>query len=159
MAEVTNYFEQRISEYVANEMKNDELFRKHVEQHPEKNVKDACRYVLAQVKESQQCGWDDSEIYGMVKHYYDEADIEVPSDDSNVQRIVVAGHIDLTESERSAARQAAEDRYYRELKDIKRREAEEQERKEKQKAEERRKALEERRKQQPQLMGDLFGGL
>ena len=155
MEEVTKYFEQRIKEYVEQEMKNDDLFRQTVEAKPDKSVEEACRYIIAQVNEAKRCGWDDSEIFAMVKHYYDENDIEVPEDASGVQRIVVGGKIDLTDEERREAKEEAVRQYKADIerKERERREAEEQ------KERERKEALKARRMQENQMQGDLFGGL
>ena len=155
MDEVTKYFEQRITEYVESEKKKDDLFRQTVEAKPKKSVKEACRYVIAQVKQSNRCGWDDSEIFAMVKHYYDEDDVKVPKNVSGVQRIVVSGRIDLTDEERREAKEEAVRQYKADIerKERERREAEEQ------KERERKEALKARRMQEKQLQGDLFGGL
>ena len=155
MEEVTKYFEQRINEFVESEKKKDDLFRQVVESKKDKSPEGACRYILAIVKQSKQCGYDDSEIFGMVKHYYDEDNVEVPADNSGVSRIVVTGHIELTESEREEAKAEAMRQYKRELEEKARKEREAQELKER----ERKEALKARKAQESQMQGDLFGGL
>lgn len=154
MEEVTKYFEERIAAFIESEKEKDKLFRKQVNKKKDKSPEGACRYILGVVKESGQCGWDDSEIYGMVKHYYDEDNIKVPADDSGVSRVVVTGHIDLSESEKAEAKAAAERMYLNELREQERKRKDEEAKKEK----ERKQALMEKRKQEQQLQGDLFGG-
>lgn len=155
MAEkVTKYFEQRIAEYIESEMEKDELFRKQVEQKEKKSPEGACRYILAQVKASGQCGWDDSEIFAMVRHYYDEDDIKEQEGDSGIKRIVVSGHVDLTESEKEEAKAEAVRQYKLELekKAVAEREAQ------KKKEEERKEALRQKRQEAESMQQDLFGG-
>lgn len=155
MAEqVTKYFEERIAAFIESEKAKDELFCKQVDEKKDKSPEGACRYILGVVKQSAQCGWDDSEIFGMVKHYYDDDDIKVPTDNSGVQRIVVTGHIELSESERAEAKAAAEAQYLKELREQERKRQADEAQKEK----ERKEALRAKRQQEKQLQGDLFGG-
>ena len=153
--EVTKYFEQRIAEYIESEKKKDELFRKKVEQKEKKTVEGAFRYILATVKESGQCGWDDSEIFAMVKHYSDEDDIKEKEGDSGIKRIVVTGHIDLSETEKEEAKAEAVRQYKLELEKKAKAEEEAQRKKE----EERKEALRQKRQQAEAMQQDLFGGL
>lgn len=103
---VTKYFVQRIETWLHEAMEKDELFRKTVESKPEKTVEGACNYVLSVAKQTKQQGWDDDEVYGLVRHFYDEDDIKDPGD-QNPSRIVVSGHVDLTEEEKVEAMEAA----------------------------------------------------
>lgn len=113
---VTKYFEQRIEEWLNSEMAKDELFKKTVESKPEKTVEGACNYVLSIAKQTRQVGWDDSEVYGLVRHYYDEDDIKDVGD-QHPSQIIVSGHVDLTEEEKAEAMEAAQRKYYREIKE------------------------------------------
>ena len=147
MSEVTKFFEQRIEEWLQAEMAKDELFRKTVESKPEKSVKEACNYVLMVAKETKQAGWDDSEVYGLVRHYYDEDDIE-DIEEQHPSKIIVSGHVDLTEQEKAEAMEQAKNEYYAEL----RRHAEAKE-------EAHRKLRKQRKAEAETQQLDLFGGL
>ena len=70
-------------------------------------------YILTEVYKSGSSGFDDSEIFGMAVHYYDEDDIIVESNPS-ISSVVVNHHIELTEEEKAEARQAALHRYQNE---------------------------------------------
>ena len=150
-SQVTKYFIQRIDEWVKSEMEKDHLFADQVKASG-KTVEGACNYVLKCAKDSGQCGYDDSEVYGMVRHYFDEDDVKDPGD-QNPQHIVVSGHVDLTAEQLAEAKEAARQKYYNEIKETeerKRMEAEEKERQRKAEMMERRKA-----EQSAQL--DMFG--
>ena len=118
-----------------------------VESKPEKSVKEACNYVLKVAKESNQVGWDDSEVYGLVRHYYDGDDIKDVGD-QNPSKIIVSGHVDLTEQEKAEAMEQAKKEYLAQLK----RQAEAKE--------EAHKRLKQQRKEEAETQQlDLFGGL
>ena len=147
MSEGTKFFEQRIEEWLQAEMAKDELFRKTVESKPKKSVKEACNYVLKVAKDSKQVGWDDSEVFGLVRHYYDEDDIKDVGD-QNPQKIIVTGHVDLTEVEKAEAMEAAKQEYLAQMK----RKAETDE--------ERHRLLKKKRKAEAETQQlDLFGGM
>lgn len=65
---------------------------------PKKNIDDCVTYILNQVKKSGCNGFEDTEIYGMAMHYYDEDDIKPGKkiDDTNV---IVNHQVKLTEEE------------------------------------------------------------
>lgn len=151
MSEVTKLFEQRIGEWLTQARKEDATFDKKVAE-SKKDVQGCCNYILSVVKESKQCGYDDAEIYGMARHYFDEDDIKDPGKQS-VQRIIVTGHIDLTESERMEAKQQAVEEYKAELRkaDAAKQAKAEQEEKE------RKARLLEKRKSENDGQLDLFG--
>lgn len=152
MSEVTKYFEQRIEEWLQEEMAKDELFRKTVESKPQKTVKEACNYVLSVAKKTKQVGWDDSEVYGLVRHYYDEDDIKDVGDQCP-SKIIVTGLVDLSESEKAEAMAQAVRNYEAELKkkDLEaKKKAEELEK-------ERKAKLREKRVMETAVQGDLFG--
>ena len=155
-ASVTRYFEQRIGEWLEKEMKNDPLFEKTVTSKPEKTIKGACNYVLKVAKDSGQAGWDDDEVYNLVRHYFDEDDVKDPGE-QRPSKVIVSGHVDLTAEEKAEAMAKAEAAFKKELKE--KAEADEKARREaeKKKAEERRKALLEKRERENAMQGDLFG--
>lgn len=151
MESVTKLFEQRIGEWLTQARKDDAAFDKKVAE-SEKNVEGCCNYILSVVKESKQCGYDDAEIYGMARHYFDEDDIKDPGK-QNVRRIIVTGHIDLSESERMEAKQKAVEEYKAELRKA---EAAKLAKAEKEEKERKARLLEKRQKEQESQM-DLFG--
>lgn len=68
-------FEKEIGNYLKQKAFSDALFRP-VFNKPNKNVKDACTYILNQVKLTGKQGFTDNEIFGMAVHYYDEDDLK-----------------------------------------------------------------------------------
>lgn len=156
MSKVTEFFQKRIEAWLESEMERDPQFAEVVRSKPDKTVEGACNYVLKCAKDSKQCGYDDAEVYGMVRHFYDEDDVKDPGD-QHPGRIIVSGHVDLSESEKAEAMANAEKQY---LQEIRRREAEKEAKKKEamqKAAEERRKRLEEQRAKDAQM--DLFAGM
>lgn len=113
MSEVTKLFEQRIGEWLTQARKDDATFDKKVAE-SKKDVKGCCNYILSEVRKAKQCGYDDDEIYGMARHYFDEDDIKDPGK-QKVQRIVVTGHVDLSDEEKAEAMEAAKKQYLADL--------------------------------------------
>lgn len=155
---VTKFFIQRIDEWVKEEMERDPLFAETVKSKPQKTVEGACNYVLSVAKKTGQAGWDDAEVYGMVKHFYDEDDLKDPGNQSP-SKVIVSGHVDLTEEEKQEAMEKAKAEFKKDMEA--KAAAAEKARKEKERkdAEEKRKKLEEKRAKENAMMGDLFGGL
>lgn len=152
-SQVTKYFIQRIQAWMDSEMARDEQFRARVEAvKDKKTVEGACNYVLKCAKDSGKCGYDDAEVYGMVRHFFDEDDVTDPGD-QNPSRIVVSGKVDLTAEQIEEAKEAARQQYYNEI-----REAEERKRKEAEERERQRKAeIRERKIAEQSAQQDLFG--
>ena len=153
--DVTDVFVEHIQRWLDEEMKKDAQLAEKV-QAGSKTVEMACNYVLSEVKKSGRCGFDDAEVYGMVRHFFDEDDVKDPGE-QDVNRIVVSGHVDLSESEKAEAMERAVREYKAEMQ--KKADAE---REAKEKAErDRLEALKAKRKEQrandAQL--DLFAGL
>lgn len=156
---VTKYFEQRIQQWLDEEMEKDALFRKRVESvRVEKTVKGACNYVLSVAKQSRQAGWDDDEVFGLVRHYFDEDDVKDPGD-QNPSKVIISGHVDLSQEEKQEAMDKAKEEFKQELRQKAAAEEKARQEAEKKKAEERRKALMEKREKENAMMGDLFGGM
>jgi hypothetical protein len=155
---VSRFFIQRIEQWLEREMENDPLFAETVKSKPQKTVEGACNYVLSVAKKTGQAGWDDEEVYGLIRHFYDEDSLKDPGN-QNPSKVIVSGHIDLTEEEKKKAMEEAKAEY---KKDMERKAAaaeKERKEKERQAAEERRKKLEEKRAESLRMQGDLFGGL
>ena len=152
-SQVTKYFIQRIQTWMDSEMARDDQFRARVEAvKDKKTVEGACNYVLKCAKDSGQCGYDDAEVYGMVRHFFDEDDVADPGD-QHPSRVVVSGKVDLTAEQIEEAKEAARQQYYNEI-----REAEERKRKEAEERERQRKAeIRERKIAEQSAQQDLFG--
>jgi hypothetical protein len=149
--EVTEYFEQCISRWLETEKQKDAAFAKKVEESG-KNVEGCCNYILQQVKASKLCGYADEEVYGMARHYFDEEELKDPGS-QGASRVVVSGHIDLSESEKAEAMAQAVRNYEAELKqkDLEaKKKAEESEK-------ERKAKLREQKVKETAVQGDLFG--
>jgi hypothetical protein len=151
MEQVTKYFEQCIGKWLEEEKKKDETFERKVEE-SKKDVAGCCNYILQKVKASKQCGYADEEVYGMARHYFDEDDVKDPGAQGGV-RVVVSGHIDLTDSEKEEAKAQAVRNYEAEL----RKKAIEEEAKAKKADDERKAKLREQREKQQTVQPDLFG--
>lgn len=151
MSETTKYFEQAIGRWLEQEKEKDELFARQVETSG-KTLEGCCNYIISQVKASKQCGYADEEIYGMARHFFDEADVKDPGTQS-VSRIVVPGHIDLTESEKAEAMEAAKKQYLAQIEAEEKAKAE----REREKERERLQALKEKKAKETAVQGDLFG--
>lgn len=72
----TELFKQIIKEHLDKKAQKDESFSRSYSKKG-KNIDDCVTYILNQVKRSGCNGFDDSEIFGMAIHYYDEDDIKV----------------------------------------------------------------------------------
>ena len=73
----------------------------------DKNIDDCITYIFNQVKSSGCNGFEDTEIYGMAMHYYDEDDIEVGKPIN--AKVVVNQEVKLTEEEIKEARDKAKE--------------------------------------------------
>jgi len=103
-------------------MKGSEVFKETIKAHLEKkagedpafmlsylkenkNIDDCISYILNKVQESQYNGYADEEIFSMAIHYYDEDNIEIGK--SNVNRVVVNHHVELTTDEKEELKEQA----------------------------------------------------
>lgn len=98
-------FKAAIKSFLDKEAERDEYFALSYEQ-PNKSLDECVDYIITTVKESGCVGFDDSEIYGMAIHYYQEDDPGKITKGIGAT-CVVNHHIDLTESEKEEARQRA----------------------------------------------------
>lgn len=112
----TEIFKQTILNYLENRAASDGLFAQAYAK-PGKDI-DACiTYILTCVQKSQCNGFDDSQIYNMAVHFYDEDDIEVGN---LLDCDVFVNHfVELTPQEKEQARkdaiQRAQDEAYKEM--------------------------------------------
>lgn len=154
---VTKLFEQRIQQWLDEECRKDPLFEEKVV-NSKKTVQGACNYVLKCAKESRQCGYDDAEVYGMVRHFFDEDDVKDPGD-QHPGRIVVTGHVELSDVEKAEAMAKAQEAYLEEIRKAEAEKAAKAEEERRKAEDERRQRLEEKRQREARMQGDLFGGM
>lgn len=72
----TDLFKQTIQAYLDQRAKEDALFAISYAKKG-KNINDCITYILNRVRSSGCNGFEDSEIYGMAVHYYDEDNLKV----------------------------------------------------------------------------------
>ena len=100
----TETFKKTIENYLNEVATKDAAFAEKLN-NPEKKIDDCITYILNQVKKSGCVGFDDSEIYGMALHYYDEEKVEIGSP---IQANVVVNHsVDLSQEEIEQAKAKA----------------------------------------------------
>ena len=73
-----------------------------------KNIEDCVTYILNWVRKSGCNGFTDAEIFGQAMHYFDEENIEVGQPVR--MNVVVNHHVEISEEEKQAAKQAAIDK-------------------------------------------------
>ncbi len=150
---VTALFEQRISEWLEKEIQGDVEFA-HKVKDSNKTVKGCCNFILSEVRKSGKCGFDDAEIFGLARHFFDESGLQDPGK-QQVARIVVPGHVELTDEEKAEAKEKAKAEFEQEqLAKIKAQEKKRKEQEQKRKEERirKQKEAEERQKSmQPSL--------
>lgn len=70
-------FKDIIQKYLEQRAVEDALFAPKFS-NPKKSVDECCRYILGEArKRGNEVVMDDSEVYGLAVHYYDEDDIKV----------------------------------------------------------------------------------
>ncbi len=111
-AKVSAPFKEAIKAYLDKRAAEDSLFAQTYAKE-NKNLDECCNYILQQVQKSGQCGFDDSEIYGMAVHYYDEDDIKNVKP-VQAQKVVVNHTIELTAAEKAEAKEKAKADYEKE---------------------------------------------
>lgn len=155
----TELFIKRIEDYLKQEADADLEFAKRMNEQPEKTPEAVCNYILSEVSKAKQSGWDDEEIYGMAKHFIDEAELKDPGSKANsVSRVVVDAHVDLTEEQKQEAMAKAQQSFEHKLEEEHKRKEEERRERERKAKEKRLQAAKEKQEKEASLMGDLFGG-
>lgn len=100
----TDNFKKAIENHLNQLAEKDSLFAETLKKE-NKNIDDCITYILNEVQKSGCNGFEDSEIYGMAVHYYDEDDIK-PGKRTNAT-VVVNHVIELTEEEKAQAKKKA----------------------------------------------------
>lgn len=84
-------FETSIKNFLDQLAQEDELFAKTYAK-KNKSIKECCQYIYQQVQKSRtgnaRCvACEDDEIYGLAIHYYDEDDLEVSKEKTQVEEV------------------------------------------------------------------------
>lgn len=109
----TEEFKKAIKAYLDKRASEDVQFCKSYFKE-NKNIDECCNFILNTVKESGCCGFDDSEIYGIAVHYYDEDDLD-PKYLKQISGNVVVNHKPvLTAEEMDELAKKAKEDYYKE---------------------------------------------
>lgn len=105
-------FKETIKSYLEARAKRDHLFAQTYKKE-NKNLDDCISYILQTVQNSGVNGFDDSEIFGMAVHYYDEDDLVVkPLPEGG--RVIVNHHVEITEEEKEEMKKKALDSIFEE---------------------------------------------
>jgi len=100
----TDNFKKVIQQHLESVAASDSLFSETLKKE-NKNIDDCVTYILNQVKQSGSNGFEDSEIFAMAVHYYDEDDIKPGSP---IECKIVTNHtVELTEEDIQKAKQKA----------------------------------------------------
>jgi hypothetical protein len=108
-------FKITIEEYLKEKAKANLLFMQKF-RNPDKNIEDCISYILNTVQNSGVNGFEDNEIFGMAMHYYDEKEIDIGGNNSNMH-VVVNHEVKLTEEEKEELRKEARNQVIQEEKD------------------------------------------
>lgn len=101
-------FENAIKKYLDEFAQNDVHFAQKYN-NPNKSVEECCSFIASEVKKMGVCGLDDSEVYGLAVHYYDEEKVKVePVGD---YMVACNYHVELTEEQKEEARAEAIKQY------------------------------------------------
>lgn len=122
----TELFQKRIKDYLDGKAANDAAFAKKYA-NEKKNIEECCDFIIGEVQKTQRVGFDDSEIYGLAVHYYDEE--ECKSDGHHSCRVICDVAPVLTDEEKAKLAEEAKAEYKQEV--IRKMQEEEQARKEK----------------------------
>jgi|SRR5690606_17144895 len=108
----SDIFKITIQNYLNERAEIDELFAESLK-NPKKSIDDCITYILNTVKDSGNNGFDDSEIFNMAIHYYDEDDVKVGEPITGVS-IVSNHHVELSPEEIQEAKERAKEQVLRE---------------------------------------------
>lgn len=123
----TEFFQKRIKEHLDNKAANDAAFAEKYA-NEKKSIEECCDFIIGEVKKTNRIGFDDSEIYGLAIHYYDEE--ECKPDGHHSCRVICDVAPVLTDEEKAKLAYEAKAEY----KQVLVRKMQEEERKRKEKA-------------------------
>ena len=121
-----------------------------------KGAEDAAKYVVSKVKESRRMGFTDDEVFGMVKHFFDEG-LEAPKDWSGCGRVVSNGDGMLSDADKKKARKEAIAEYKKEAKEMEMKAEAQRQKAKKEKARKKMEERKERERKEKAAQLDLFG--
>jgi hypothetical protein len=104
----TDNFKKLIEQHLKRAAQFNSLFEEKLK-NPKKNIDDCVTYILNQVKKSGMNGFEDTEIYGMAMHYYDEENVK-PGDKLTNGQVIVNHHMELTDEEVAEIKKQAKDK-------------------------------------------------
>ena len=107
MEKYTEEFEKKIAEMLQKEASLDPLFAESLKKEG-KTMSECCDFIIGEVEKSGRCGFADSEILCMAKHYWDEDGIK--PDTHGPCKVVVNHEIQLSEEEKAEAKREAMER-------------------------------------------------
>ena len=111
----SDLFVRKIANYLVQCARKSEPFAKNLGKEG-KSIEDCAKYIVGCVRDSGRQGFDDSEIYGLAMHYYDEDDIDV--NNVSLSSVVVNHMVELTDEEKESARKEAYDKLVQEQKEM-----------------------------------------
>lgn len=97
MAKATENFKRVIQQHLNDVAEMNPVFAEKLK-NPKKKIDDCITYILNRVKQSKVNGYEDSEIFGMAMHYYNEENID-PGKPFSSGQIVVNHQVKLTDKE------------------------------------------------------------
>lgn len=100
----TENFKRVIQQHLNSAAELNPLFAERLK-NPKKNIDDCINYILNQVQKSGCQGFEDTEIFGMAMHYYDEDEIQPGKKISG--KVIVNHEVKLTQEEIDEARERA----------------------------------------------------
>lgn len=104
MSKGTQEFKNTIQAYLDKRAESDSLFAETLKKE-NKNIEECVNYILGEVQKSGCNGFDDSEIFGMAVHYYDEDDLKATK--QNSANVIVNHKVQLTADDLAAAKEEA----------------------------------------------------
>jgi len=110
----TEAFKTAIQNHLNQLAEKDPLFAETLKKE-KKNIDDCVTYILNEVQKSGCNGFEDSEIFAMAVHYYDEDDIKPGR--RTTATVVVNHSVELSEADKEKAKQAAIDKVIEEEKE------------------------------------------
>ena len=151
----TENFRKTVEAYIESEKQADPLFAKCVDEQPKKTTQGCVNYILNEVKKSGVAGWCDDEIYGMVRHFYDEKELKDPGEVRGA-RVIVNHHVELSEEEKTKAKEKALAEYEKEERERLEKKAKADKERAIKREEAKTKALMEKRERESKMQLDLF---
>lgn len=105
----TDNFKKAISDYLDSFETQDPLFAQR-RREVNRSIDDIVKYIINEVYKSGNNGFDDAEIYGMAIHAAEEPDLLIGKD-TNLSRVTINHHVELTEEEKKEQRELALKRF------------------------------------------------